>query len=90
MFLLKSEEEQEQYKQLLAQVDEDVIEMMNDIVTHIQKRVNIPLNEHIHISLTDHIAFAIKRFQQGMGLKNPFYLKQKPYIQRNIRSHLKW
>ena len=77
MFLLKSEEEQEQYKQLLAQVDEDVIEMMNDIVTHIQKRVNIPLNEHIHISLTDHIAFAIKRFQQGMGLKNPFLLETK-------------
>ncbi|TYR79843.1 transcription antiterminator [Priestia megaterium] len=77
MFLLKNEEEQEQYKQLLTQVDEHVIEMMNDIIVHIQTRVNVPLNEHIHIGLTDHIAFAIKRFQQGMDLKNPFLIETK-------------
>ncbi|MED3823386.1 PRD domain-containing protein [Priestia flexa] len=77
MFLLKSEEEQEQYKQLLLQVDENVIEMMNDIITHIQARVSKPLNEHIHIGLTDHIAFAVKRFQQGLNLKNPFLIETK-------------
>lgn len=77
LFLLKSEQEQEQYKQLLNHVDERFVGLMNDAISHIQQRVNAPLNEHIHVALTDHIYFAIKRIQQGMGLKNPFLLETK-------------
>ncbi|WP_078409279.1 glucose PTS transporter transcription antiterminator GlcT [Priestia abyssalis] len=77
LFLLKSEQEQEQYKQLLNHVDERFVGLMNDAISHIQHRVNVPLNEHIHVALTDHIYFAIKRIQQGMGLKNPFLLETK-------------
>ncbi|HWO96223.1 MAG TPA: transcription antiterminator [Bacillus sp. (in: firmicutes)] len=77
LFLLKSEQEQEQYKQLLNHVDERFVGFMNDVISHIQQRVNAPLNEHIHVALTDHIYFAIKRIQQGMGLKNPFLLETK-------------
>jgi transcriptional antiterminator len=77
LFLLKSEQEQEQYKQLLNHVDERFVGLMNDVISHIQQRVNAPLNEHIHVALTDHIYFAVKRIQQGMGLKNPFLLETK-------------
>ncbi|WP_100331307.1 glucose PTS transporter transcription antiterminator GlcT [Bacillus xiapuensis] len=77
LFILKSEQEQEQYKQLLNHIDERFIGLMNDVISLIQKRVNAPLNEHIHVALTDHIYFAIKRIQQGMDLKNPFLLETK-------------
>ncbi|MBB5354087.1 transcriptional antiterminator/beta-glucoside operon transcriptional antiterminator [Anoxybacillus mongoliensis] len=76
-FILKNEREQEQYKKLLPHVDEEFIGLMNDIIHHIQKRTNSSLNEHIHVALTDHILFAIKRLEQGMDIKNPFLVETK-------------
>lgn len=72
MFILTKPEEQEQYKQLVPQIDEPLIEAMNDIILHASKSGSGPLNEHIHIALTDHIAFAIKRIAQGLVIHNPF------------------
>lgn len=76
-FILKNEREQEQYKKLLPHVDEEFIGLMNDIIHHIRTRTNSPLNEHIHVALTDHILFAIKRLEQGMDIKNPFLVETK-------------
>lgn len=72
MFILTKPEEQEQYKQLVPHIDEKLIEAMNEIVTHAEKTSGSSLNEHIHIALTDHIAFAIKRHAQGLYIHNPF------------------
>ncbi|WP_044749421.1 glucose PTS transporter transcription antiterminator GlcT [Bacillus alveayuensis] len=77
MFVLKNEKEQEQYKKLLPFIDEEMIEMVNDVIHFISEKVGLPLNEHIHIALTDHITFAIKRLQQGMDIKNPFLTETK-------------
>ncbi|KOR88286.1 glucose PTS transporter transcription antiterminator GlcT [Paenibacillus solani] len=72
MFILTKPEEQEQYKQLVPHIDEKLIEAMNDIILNAVKSSDAPLNEHIHIALTDHIAFAIKRHAQGLYIHNPF------------------
>jgi transcriptional antiterminator len=72
LFVLKNENEQEQYKTLLTYIDESTVELINDIIVHIGNRFANDLNEHIHVALTDHIAFAVKRLQQGLDIKNPF------------------
>lgn len=72
MFILTKPEEQEQYKQLVPQIDEPLIEVMNEIIHYAAKSGRGSLNEHIHIALTDHIAFAIKRHAQGIVIHNPF------------------
>lgn len=72
MFILTNQQEQEQYKQLAVQIDERIIEVINEIIYYINSESKTPLNEHIHIALTDHIAFAIKRAEQGMTIQNPF------------------
>jgi transcriptional antiterminator len=77
LFLLVNEKVQEQYKKLLPHLNEDLIAVMNEVIHYIQNRVGAPLNEHIHIALTDHISFAIKRVEQGMDLKNPFLMETK-------------
>lgn len=77
MFILKNAHEQEQYKQLVPQVDEKLIEVINEIILYISKRSNEPLNEHIHIALTDHISFAIKRAEQQIIIHNPFLFETK-------------
>ncbi|WP_173917132.1 glucose PTS transporter transcription antiterminator GlcT [Halobacillus sp. Marseille-Q1614] len=71
-FLLKNETEKEQYMNLLPHIEEGFIDFMNDILYHIEKRMGQELNEHIHVALTDHLAFAIKRTQKNMQFTNPF------------------
>jgi transcriptional antiterminator len=77
MFVLTNQKEQEQYKMLLSDIDLDMLDVVQDAIQYISERVEQPLNEHIHISLTDHITFALKRLQQGMDLKNPFLIETK-------------
>ncbi|UTR12819.1 transcription antiterminator [Evansella sp. LMS18] len=71
-FVLKNTEEQKQYMKLLEYVDESFIALMDDIITRIEERFKVQLNEHIHVGLTDHLFFAIKRIREGLGVKNPF------------------
>ncbi|MCP8966921.1 glucose PTS transporter transcription antiterminator GlcT [Ectobacillus ponti] len=77
LFVLKNEREREQYKQLVPHVSEHLIELMNDILLYVQEQAGGPLNEHIHVALTDHLAFAIRRMKQGMAIDNPFLLETK-------------
>ncbi|MGF7045978.1 transcriptional antiterminator [Paenibacillus sp. DS2015] len=77
MFILTNQQEQEQYKQLIPQVAEKVIEVVNEGIIYINKNCHAPLNEHIHIALTDHISFAIKRHEQGIKFTNPFLFETK-------------
>jgi transcriptional antiterminator len=71
-FLLKDEEEQRQYKQLLVSIDKELIEILNDVIVLIEERMGEALNEHIHVALTDHLSFAINRANQGIQFSNPF------------------
>lgn len=77
MFILTSRYEQEQYKQLVPHVDEQLIEIIGEIVTYISRKTQTELNEHIHIALTDHLAFAIKRAEQDLAFHNPFLYETK-------------
>lgn len=77
LFVLKDPEEQRQYKEVLVSIDEQTLKTIIKAVEHIRTRVNQPLNEHIHIGLTDHLAFAITRMKNGIGISNPFLLETK-------------
>ncbi|WP_458462642.1 glucose PTS transporter transcription antiterminator GlcT [Paenibacillus sp.] len=85
MFILKNQQEQEQYKQLLPQVDEALIEIINEVITYIAERTDVPLNEHIHIALTDHISFALKRKEQGIVIQNPFLYETREIYPEEYR-----
>ncbi len=77
MFVLNDPEKQEQYKQLLSTIDGETIKMLISVVEIIRERAGMPLNENIHIALTDHLAFAINRMKQGLMIRNPFLLETK-------------
>ncbi|MFD1020611.1 glucose PTS transporter transcription antiterminator GlcT [Thalassobacillus hwangdonensis] len=74
-FLLSDEKEKEQYVNLMPYIDEAFIDFIHDILIYIGKRMDQELNQHIHVALTDHIAFAINRAKQGMQFHNPFLLE---------------
>ncbi|MGP4060893.1 glucose PTS transporter transcription antiterminator GlcT [Halobacillus sp. H74] len=74
-FLLSNEREKEQYVNLLPYIDEKLIDFMNDVLHHVELRMGQELNQHIHVALTDHLAFAINRAKQNLQFSNPFLLE---------------
>lgn len=97
-FLLTDEQEMEQYMYLIKHVDHELMQFLNDIIFYIEERMDRPLNEHIHIALTDHLTFAIRRADQSIQFSNPFLfeiesLYAKEYqvareIVEKIKKHL--
>ena len=75
IFELKDKQEKNLYNQLLKTISPKLIELANDSIDYIQNRVNQPVNEHIHIALTDHIAYMVRRCKLGVPLGNPFEIE---------------
>ncbi|UOQ83855.1 glucose PTS transporter transcription antiterminator GlcT [Gracilibacillus salinarum] len=71
-FLLKDEQEQAQYKQLVSYIDSAILEILNEVMLLIEERMGESLHEHIHVALTDHLSFAINRANQNVNFSNPF------------------
>jgi len=71
-FLLKDEKEMEQYVNLLPYIEEKLIAFIQELLLFIEEKMGKELNEHIHVALTDHIAFAINRAKKDIQFSNPF------------------
>ncbi len=85
LFVLNDPVEQEQYKQLLTSLDEKTLKVIVSVVEVIQQRTNMPLNEHIHVALTDHLIFAVNRIKSDMVIRNPFLLETKALYPNEYR-----
>ena len=57
-------------KKLINQIPEGIFELTDEIVTQAIVELNVELDKQIYVSLADHIAFAIKRFKNGITIKN--------------------
>lgn len=77
LFVLTDRNEQEQYKKLLPNIDDETLRVIIAAVELIRDRVGQTLNEHIHVGLTDHLLFAVNRMIRGIGIRNPFLLETK-------------
>ncbi|GHI00724.1 PRD domain-containing protein [Neobacillus kokaensis] len=67
LFVLR---ENEKFQQLLLKIPEEHFALSEDIISHAEESLGAKLNDHIHISLTDHLSFAIERIRDGIILKN--------------------
>jgi len=76
-FALIDKKEMEQYQTLISHQDPALIEFLNDIIFYIESQMDHPLNEHIHVALTDHLSFAIKRADSKIQFNNPFLFEIK-------------
>ncbi|WP_058305653.1 glucose PTS transporter transcription antiterminator GlcT [Gracilibacillus massiliensis] len=84
-FLLKNEQEQAQYKQLVSYIDPLLMEVLNDIIHLIEDRMGEKLHEHIHVALTDHLSFAINRAHQKVQFSNPFLFEIESLYPKEYR-----
>ena len=70
-FLTYDDKLKRDYIELVQQLDEQILMTCSDIIINATQRLG-PLNNRIHIVLTDHIGFAIERIKLGMEIHNPF------------------
>ncbi|MBN9654438.1 PRD domain-containing protein [Halobacillus sp. GSS1] len=69
IFLLR-DQSSEKFQQLLSTLPEKHIEVAERIISHAEGYLEAPLNDHIHIALTDHLSFALERLEQGFPIQN--------------------
>jgi transcriptional antiterminator len=56
---------------IISYIDEDIVEISNEIIALAEDNFG-KLNQHIYVSLTDHISFAIDRLKNNQTITNPF------------------
>lgn len=70
-----SSENTNKFNKLLNNIDEDIIGICEEIISMISNELGETLNEKIHISLIDHIAFTLKRLRASDEIINPFIVE---------------
>ena len=77
VFTVQNKQEQDHYKMVLEHTDEEVLKVVIESVQLIMTHFDLSQNESFIVSLTDHIVFALKRYQQKQFIQNPFLSETK-------------
>ncbi|MBV7272277.1 PRD domain-containing protein [Clostridium thailandense] len=72
IFIKKTSVIGENYQKVLQSIDNNIVGVSEEIIHFVEKELNSKLNEAVHVSLPDHISFALKRIQKGLNIENPF------------------
>lgn len=71
-FVLSEEKNKNRFRELVRQTDPNLIAIIEECLKTIQDQCSVQLNENVHSTLCDHIAFALERHQKGLDFTNPF------------------
>jgi transcriptional antiterminator len=72
LFIKQSLSAEENYDKILETIDSKIVGLSEEIISLSEKELGTRLNDAIHISLPDHINFAIRRIKKGVAIENPF------------------
>ncbi|KXZ40395.1 transcriptional antiterminator, BglG family [Alkalithermobacter thermoalcaliphilus JW-YL-7 = DSM 7308] len=70
IFVMKDDKENKKFQELMLNTPLEYINITEKIITYAENTLNCKLNDHIHIALTDHLAYAIERLKEGVQIKN--------------------
>ncbi|SHE46225.1 BglG family transcription antiterminator LicT [Clostridium fallax] len=70
IFTISDETVVSKFKVLVNEIPVNMLESVDIIVKHAEKVLNHKLDEHIYLSLSDHLAFAVKRLENNILVKN--------------------
>lgn len=69
---VKQGEEKSNFNKVLQNINSEIVGLSEEIISLCEKELEVKLSEAIHVSLPDHINFAISRIEQGVKIENPF------------------
>lgn len=79
VFVLKDEKDKKEYLDLMKYVSVELVSLMSDIMTIIYDEFDNDINDRIHITLTDHLSFTLKRLKLGYTV-NGFFLEESKFL----------
>jgi transcriptional antiterminator len=89
IFYVQEDVNKIKFSELMEEIRGDVIGIAEEIIAMAEKIKGKKLNEHIHIALADHIAFAIERINMGIDIKNPFNMEIRALYKDDYNIALK-
>lgn len=79
VFVLKDKEISKNIIRLAAETDSVFFELAKQVIDYAVETFGMELMDHIYLSLTDHLAFAVRRIQEGIVLQNFYTLDMKQF-----------
>lgn len=89
IFTLCNEEISEKLKKLVSKIPIKYVNICEEIKEYAEDKLGKKLNENIYLTLTDHISFAVLRYNRGMNLKNPMFWEIKRFYREEYSIGLK-
>lgn len=71
VFTFSNKKDLHTYYSLIDNVPYEYIETAEMIVSFSKKMLNTELNEHIYVTITDHLNYALQRLKENIVIKNP-------------------
>lgn len=74
-FVLRDETIKRNIVELASEIDAEYFNIAQSIIVYAVEKYDLKLMNHIYLALTDHIAFAVRRFKDGILIEN-YYLDE--------------
>lgn len=84
IFTIEDKTNSANFNELMNYADQDIIALSEEIIAMISNELQEELDEKIHISLTDHMIFALKRLEDSEEIQNPFLVETETLYKREF------
>lgn len=88
-FILKEKNVADKFKTLLENVPEEQIKVSSKIIEYAKSNLDIKLNDYIYVTLTDHINYSIKLYDEGIYKPNLLGWEVKKFYNKEYKIGLK-
>ncbi|AKG34895.1 PRD domain-containing protein [Paenibacillus durus] len=70
VFIMDDPDQYSHLQEILRTLPEEEIAVSESIISFAEYELSVTFKKHIHIALTDHLSFALKRLSKGMVIQN--------------------
>ncbi|WP_055665811.1 glucose PTS transporter transcription antiterminator GlcT [Desnuesiella massiliensis] len=84
IFTIEDKTNSANFNELMNYADQNIIALSEEIIAMISNELQEELDEKIHISLTDHMIFALKRLEDNEEIQNPFLVETETLYKREF------
>lgn len=74
---------------LISNIPSEHLQVSNEIIEFAKKELGDTFNDNIYIALTDHISFALARFQEGIIIRNALFWEVKKFYKNEYEVAIK-
>jgi beta-glucoside operon transcriptional antiterminator len=78
-YVLDSNDMLEHFSYLLANTDEEYLNIVNDVIASGEQLLGQKVNDYLYLTLLDHIDFALKRAGKGQFIRSPLTWEVKKF-----------